>query len=458
VRSLRERLGTASDCSGRFFWGIAATIAVSDLVGGSSLNGRLQDLFGKSVLLATEDPLATALALIEVDGVARRMVIAPPGLSSEHLRSIVADAGIEAIVSDLDPGRFRELGVGSHVACEPRISEAARSPLSGPTEWVLLTSGTTGPPKLLSYSLEALIGAIDASAQAETPPVWATFFDLRRFGGLQIFFRAVLSNGSLVLSGRDTSIGEFLAHLANHKATHIHATPSHWRRVLLNPLAGQIKPKYIRLSGEVADQSILDSLHSFCPQAAIVHAYASTEAGVVFEVADCLEGFPVEFIDNPGAVDLKIENGSLRIRSRRTASGYVANPGTQLKDQQGFVDSGDIVERRGVRYYFLGRKSGIINVGGLKVHPEEVEAIINSHPAVRMSFVHGRRNPMTGSIVVANVVLAADAERFDTPEEIRQQILQSCRAKLTPYKVPATVRFVATLDVSPSGKLVRHDA
>ena len=76
---------------------------------------------------------------------------------------------------------------------------------------------------------------------------------------------------------------------------------------------------------------------------------------------------------------MKVTDGSLRIRSPRLASRYI---GTQqsLVDKDGFVDTGDIVERRGDRYYFVGRKDGVINVGGLKVHPEEVEAVINKHP------------------------------------------------------------------------------
>jgi acyl-CoA synthetase (AMP-forming)/AMP-acid ligase II len=456
VKSLRERLGTARDCSQRYLWGSEATVALSDLVCGSSLQGRLPDLLGRSVLIATQDHLTTALALIEVDGVARRLVICPPGLSSDNLQSIISSADVDAIVSDSDSREFSDHNVAIHVTCQPTISRASSPVAYGPTEWVLLTSGTTGLPKMASYSLESLIGAIDTTDQMEARPVWATFFDLRRFGGLQMFFRAILSNGSFVLSNPGASLADFLMRLAAHKVSHLHGTPSHWRRVLLNPLARQITPPYIRLSGEIADQAILDSLHAFYPGATIVHAYATTEAGVVFEVADRLEGFPAEFLVRCGGVELKVVDGSLRIRSNRMASSYVSASDARLKEDDGFVDTGDVVERRGNRYYFLGRKSGIINVGGLKVHPEEVEGIINLHPAVRMSFVHARRNPMTGSIVVADVVLAPECESRATSDEIRQQILQTCRQRLTQYKVPVTIQFVPTLDVSPAGKLARR--
>ena len=60
---------------------------------------------------------------------------------------------------------------------------------------------------------------------------------------------------------------------------------------------------------------------------------------------------------------------------------------------EGFVDTGDMLELRGDRYYFVGRRDGMINVGGMKVHPEEVEAVINRHPLVRMSLVRTKKNP-----------------------------------------------------------------
>ena len=75
----------------------------------------------------------------------------------------------------------------------------------------------------------------------------------------------------------------------------------------------------------------------------------------------------------------------MRIRSRRTAHAYVGRNAAELTDGDGFVDTGDMVELRGDRYHFVGRRGGIINIGGLKVHPEEIEAVINRQPEVRMS-------------------------------------------------------------------------
>jgi acyl-coenzyme A synthetase/AMP-(fatty) acid ligase len=226
----------------------------------------------------------------------------------------------------------------------------------------------------------------------------------------------------------------------------------------MSPSAREIAPQYVRLSGEMVDQTILDGLHAFYPHARIGHAFASTEAGVAFEVTDGFEGFPADLVGrSTGDVVLKIEAGSLRIRSPGTAKGYVGQEASVLADDEGFVDTGDVVERREDRYYFLGRRGGIINVGGLKVHPEEVEAVINRHPAVRMSAVRSRRNPITGSIVVADVVLKARADGTPVPTgELKEEILQICRDALDDHKVPAAIRFVADLDIGAAGKLTRH--
>src|ERR1700681_120823 len=98
MTSIRHLLGRA-DNSGRFLWGARATLALDGPGRGTSLGGRLQELSGRSVLIATRDQLSAALALIELDGVACRLVICPPDLSSEYLRSVIATARVDAIVS-----------------------------------------------------------------------------------------------------------------------------------------------------------------------------------------------------------------------------------------------------------------------------------------------------------------------------------------------------------------------
>ena len=221
--------------------------------------------------------------------------------------------------------------------------------------------------------------------------------------------------------------------------------------------AAGFAPRYVRLSGEIADQAVLDGLAQAFPDASVGHAYASTEAGVGFAVNDGFEGFPAHLIGpNRDGVEMKVVDGSLRIRSKRAATAYIGNGAAALTDTDGFVDTGDMVELRGDRYYFVGRRGGIINIGGLKVHPEEIEAIINRHPDVRMSRAKSRKSPITGAIVVADVVLTESGA--GRTREVRDEILADCRGNLASHKVPAVIRFVEALDVTPAGKLVRSDA
>jgi acyl-coenzyme A synthetase/AMP-(fatty) acid ligase len=217
----------------------------------------------------------------------------------------------------------------------------------------------------------------------------------------------------------------------------------------------RVTPRYVRLSGEIADQAILDSLRAIYPDAVIAHAFASTEAGVAFDVTDGRAGFPAALVGAAGRIDLKVEDGTLRIRSSRTAARYLGPDAPALAGDEGFVDTGDLVEFRDGRYYFLGRRGGIINVGGLKVHPEEVEAVINADPRVRLSRVQARRSPITGAIVVAEVVLHGDLPMGDAADDLKSALLERCRAELKPHKVPASLRFVPTIEMTAAGKLVR---
>jgi acyl-coenzyme A synthetase/AMP-(fatty) acid ligase len=462
VRSLRDLIDhTADDCR-RHLRGRQADVALAALEHGSSLDVDLSQLQDRSILIATREQLTAALALIELDGVARRLVLLPPDVAREHLPAVIADAAIDTLLCD-DAGRAdHDDDVSMRVICRPEIRPVTHSrPEPRTTEWVLFTSGTTGRPKMVAHSLAGLTGAIGRSRTGDRTVVWGTFYDIRRYGGLQIFLRALHDGGSLVLSDAKEPVGEFLFRLGRHGVTHMSGTPSHWRRALMSPAAHAMSPRYVRLSGEIADQAILDNLAAFYQTARIGHAYASTEAGVGFDVNDGMEGFPASLIGAPGEVEMKVVDSTLRIRSPRAASGYVGASAPALADPDGFVDTGDMLERIGERYHFAGRKGGIINVGGLKVHPEEVEGVINRHPQVRMSLVHPRKSPITGAIVVAEVVLREEAKADGADARIgalRGEILDLCRAGLAQHKVPAMIRFVPALSVAASGKLERHHA
>jgi acyl-coenzyme A synthetase/AMP-(fatty) acid ligase len=399
--------------------------------------------------------MTAALALLALDGVARRIVLCPPDLKAEHLSYVLATAEVDAILSDHVPENADLPTAIRYVTCGPEdLTPVPAGHDRRVTEWILFTSGTTGRPKMVVHTLDTLAGPVERILALGAGAIWSTYYDIRRYGGLQILLRALLGGGSIVLSSPNESPAEYLARVAANHVTHITGTPSHWRRALMSPVARDISPRYARMSGEVADQAIIDKLRTFYPDATVAHAFASTEAGLAFDVDDGLAGFPARLISDNGPVAaIRIQDGSMRIRSNRTALRYLGDNMPDLTDAEGFVDTSDMIEQRGDRCYFAGRREGIINVGGLKVHPEEVEAIINQHPDVQMSLVKARANPITGAIVVAEVVRkpATDGD----PDEFRKEILALCRGALPAYKVPANIRVVTALDVGVSGKLAR---
>lgn len=403
---------------------------------------------GRSVVVHTRDMAKAAAALIDLDGWARRLVLCPPGWDANAVRGAIQACEADALVHDGDDAPLDAALYSA--ACRWPLA-----PLDAPrvarhiTEWALPTSGTSGPPKWVAHDLGTLMGAIGPTPLQQ----WATFYDIRRYGGLQIFLRALMGRGSLHLCGEGESVDAFLARLGAVGITHISGTPSHWRKVLMSAEARRIAPETVRLSGEIADDAVLRGLRELYPRAKVEHAYASTEAGVVFCVEDGRAGFPASFLERAGTVDLKIVEGALLVRSSRVAHRFLGSSAPPLQDADGFVDTGDMVELRGDRYVFVGRRGGIINVGGSKVHPEEVEAALNAHQAVRASRVFARKNPITGAIVVAEIVLA---DAIDQREGLEREIIASCRARLPAHMTPARLRFVADLPMTDGGKLARH--
>jgi acyl-coenzyme A synthetase/AMP-(fatty) acid ligase len=415
----------------------------------NSLRGGTAPFLGRNVFIRTHGQFATVLAALALDGIARRLLLCPPDIPDGQIPRLMQDGEAEHIITDADIDMD---GLASPV---PATAAAARFD----TEWVLFTSGTSGVPKLVLHSLASLTAPLRNGPGANNA-VWSTFYDIRRYGGLQILLRALIGGGSLVLSEADEPVAAFLTRLGQAGATHVSGTPSHWRRALMSGASARMAPAYIRLSGETAGQDILDRLRTAYPQARIGHVFASTEAGVALSVDDGACGFPLAALDSePPYPTLRIENGTLRVRSDAMASRYLGQPARTLACADGFIDTGDMVEYRNDRYVFIGRREGVVNVGGQKVHPEEVEAMINQHPGVAMSRVWARPSPITGAVIAADVVLTScpAGEPPDFPL-IRDEILATCRRTLAPHKVPVRLTEVAQIPVMTSGKIERRHA
>src|ERR1700735_581016 len=233
--ALRDYLGP--ELKGRTISDARQMVSLTDILEETCLADRLGELSGRSVLLAVADQLISGIVMTELDGVAWRMLLCPPDLNAGYLQALMEGAGIDAVVT-AHPAQWTDAGTRLIVTAGAPARAAAKAQSERATEWLMLTSGTSGVPKIVSHSLEGLTGAIVADSPARTgPAVWATFYDIRRYGGLQIFLRAIIGGGSMVLSVPGEPVADYVARLREKSVTHISGTPSHWHKLLMSRAA-----------------------------------------------------------------------------------------------------------------------------------------------------------------------------------------------------------------------------
>lgn len=317
---------------------------------------------------------------------------------------------------------------------------------------LLTTSGTTGKPKIAIHSLSALLGRI-ANVKSESAR-WLLTFHPASFAGLQVLLTALTSESELVGTSVLT-VANLADSLQKYQPSHVSGTPTFWRAVLLVLGHGSrdLPLKQITIGGETVDQATLDMLRGVFPAARITHIYASTEAGALFAVKDGHAGFPAQWLDQDiEGVGLRIRDGALEVRSPRTMEKYLTDPIAKVRTEDGWIVTGDLVENIGDRVVFRGRVDEVINVGGAKVSPEEVEAVLLKMPLVKEVRVFGQRNPISGAVVTAEVVVSSGTDE----DNARQAIYSFAKLHLENFKVPRIVKFVPEISVNSSGKKNRQ--
>jgi acyl-coenzyme A synthetase/AMP-(fatty) acid ligase len=216
--SLSSAIIAAGALSSRLDAGPEGSATWGELVDDTALGFRTDELQGTCVLLAAIDQFTAAAALIQLDGAARRIVLYPPDLAREHLAFVADMADVDVTVTD-EPApqatNTRKVRITPNRR-ESGLPATGNSPLE--TEWILLTSGTTGRPKLVQHTLTSLTGAIEL--ESKPGRVWSTFYDIRRYGGLQIFLRAILTGTPLVLKSAQETGAKFLARAGALGVTH----------------------------------------------------------------------------------------------------------------------------------------------------------------------------------------------------------------------------------------------
>jgi len=394
-------------------------------------------------------------AAVALDGRASAIVLASPQADGKEVSAIAKRAGCRFILSD-QAERFPAEATPQVISDLSDLKQIQRAEREGTaeTQWMLSTSGTTGTAKLVAHCLASL------TRTCKTDPIrgegvrWGLLYDYTRYAGLQVVLQSLLGGSYLIAPPLESPLDERIDVLVREACTHLSATPTLWRQILMCPGSEHLPLRQITLGGEIADQPLLNQLAARYAEARISHIFASTEAGVGFSVSDRRAGFPAAYLSEPPqGIALKIADGRLLIRNTDVAGQYVGRE-ESFRDEEGFVDTGDRVEIRGDRVFFLGRDSGVINVGGEKVHPEYVESRLREHPDVAAVRVFGQANPITGALVMAEVVTHTE---HPDHKAWQAELRAWCRERLTRTETPAMFRRVDHLAVTGAGKLARSD-
>ena len=196
-------------------------------------------------------------------------------------------------------------------------------------------------------------------------------------------------------------------------STHVSGTPSHWRRALMSPAArgdrAPLRPLVRRNRGPGDPRPLSDAFYPQASDRPCLRLDRGRRGDSTSTTAS--RGFRRAWSARRGDVEIEVADGSLRIRSARTAVRYLGEDQARRSPTR-TASSTPATWSSGAATATISSAEGaaIINVGGLKVHPEEVEAVINRHPAVRMSMVRSGRSPITGALVAADVVLRTEPD------------------------------------------------
>jgi len=378
-----------------------------------------------------------------IENIAGAIFLQPSDVTNSQIQGMYETAKIDILITiDDQTIQFTEF-----TNFQPRVIR--RNP-----EWILTTSGTSGPPKLAIHHLERLTKTTKNDINVGSKYKWGLIYELNRFAGLQVYFQALLSGSTLIISEATMSQQEIVDLFITQKANALSATPSFWRKLLMTANLDLLELEQITLGGEIANQSILNSLASQFEKAKITHIYASTEAGVGFIVKDGKEGFPLNYIEkqDPKRPEIKIINNELWIKNNNGAISVFNHTIESNKD--GFINTGDAVSISNDRVLFHGRSSGALNVGGNKVLPEEIENVILSSGLVSNCRVYGKKSPILGTIVVAEIIPIDKMTASDI--NLKEKVRIYCSHYLEKFKVPAILKCVETIQTNQSGKIIRQ--
>lgn len=304
----------------------------------------------------------------------------------------------------------------------------------------IYTSGTTGRPKKVTQLFKNLTRAVKVRESLKDS-VWGFAYNPTHFAGLQVFFQALYNKNTIVYIF-NKGFDEVYLDFVDYSITNMSCTPTFMKMLLPSVKKNLVDVKSLTFGGEKFDSKIENELKKKFSVATVKNIYASTEAGSLLRADG--EFF---LIPNRYTEVVKIENNELLIHKELLGTSESFNL------EGNWYKTGDIVEFKDEkRFKFKNRKSEMINVGGYKVNPSEVEAIIKEIKGVEDIIVFGRDNSVMGKIVVAHIIKNKNEDK----KELKERIKKITTSKLQDYKLPRLIKFVDSFDLTRTGKIKKQ--
>jgi len=310
---------------------------------------------------------------------------------------------------------------------------------------VLFSSGSTGPPKAILHDFARLAEKFKVVRHSYRT---LALLLVDHIGGINTLFYT-LSNLGTIVSVRQQSPDAVCAAIERHRVELLPSTPTFLNLLLLSEAHRRYDLSSLRLityGTEIMPETTLRRIHELFPDVKLLQTYGMSELGILRSKSRDSNSLWMQ-IGGEG-FETKVVDRILHIRAQSAMMGYLNAPSPF--DDDGWFNTGDEVELDGEYVRFLGRRSEIINVGGEKVYPAEVENVLLRMPNLRDVVVTGEPNPLTGQIVAAYF-------RLKEPEQLpalRSRMREHCRGLLEPYKIPAKVEIVAEEQYSERFKKV----
>jgi len=295
---------------------------------------------------------------------------------------------------------------------------------------VLFSSGTSGEPKAAVHDFIFLLEKFKTRRVA-LRTLNFLFFD--HWGGLNTMFY-ILSNGGVVIAAKDRNPDSVCNLIEKYKIELLPVSPTFLNLMLLSEVYNDYdleSLKIISYGTEPMPESTLKKLKKIFPAIKLLQTYGLIELGVLRSQSKRDDSLWVK-VGGEG-YETRVVEGMLEIKAKSAILGYLNAPSPFTDD--GWFITGDAVLQKGDYIKILGRKSEIINVGGEKVYPQEVENLILEMDEVEEVTVYGEKNPIMGNIVCARVNLVENKDK----KAFTMRLKKYCQGKLQNYKVPIKV-------------------